>query len=52
MINGTVTARFRGPYLHQGYGVQLTNHITATLGTGGAVVNLTTVNGSITVTGQ
>jgi hypothetical protein len=35
-----------------GLGVQLTNHSTATMGTGSAVVNLTTVNGSITVTGQ
>jgi DUF4097 and DUF4098 domain-containing protein YvlB len=35
-----------------GLGVTLTNHATTTLGTGSAVVNLTTVNGSITVTGQ
>jgi DUF4097 and DUF4098 domain-containing protein YvlB len=42
--NGSVSA--------SGLGVQLTNHATATMGTGSAVVNLTTVNGSITVTGQ
>jgi DUF4097 and DUF4098 domain-containing protein YvlB len=41
--NGSVSA--------SGLGVQLTNHVTATMGTGNAVVNLTTVNGSITVTG-
>jgi DUF4097 and DUF4098 domain-containing protein YvlB len=35
-----------------GLGVQLTNHATATVGTGSAVVNLTTTNGSITVTGK
>jgi len=35
-----------------GLGVQLTNHATTTIGTGSAIVNLTTVNGSITVTGQ
>src|SRR2546427_1447889 len=33
-------------------GVQLTNHSTTSIGTGSAVVNLTTVNGSITVTGK
>jgi DUF4097 and DUF4098 domain-containing protein YvlB len=42
--NGSVSA--------SGLGVQLTNHVTATMGTGSAVVNLTTVNGSITATGQ
>ncbi len=35
-----------------GLGVQLTNHATTTIGTGSAIVNLTTVNGSISVTGQ
>jgi hypothetical protein len=35
-----------------GLGVTLANHTTATLGTGSAVVNLTTVNGSITVAGH
>jgi DUF4097 and DUF4098 domain-containing protein YvlB len=42
--NGSVSA--------SGLGVQLTNHVTTTLGTGGAVVNLTTTNGSIAVTGK
>jgi putative adhesin len=42
--NGTVSA--------SGLGVQLTNHATATIGTGSASVNLTTTNGSITVTGK
>ena len=35
-----------------GLGVQLSNHATATIGTGSAIVNLTTTNGSITVTGK
>ena len=43
-INGSVSA--------SGLGVQLTNHATATIGTGSAIVNLTTTNGSITVTGK
>jgi DUF4097 and DUF4098 domain-containing protein YvlB len=43
--NGSVSAS-------SGLGVQLTNHVTTTLGTGSAIVNLTTVNGSITVAGQ
>jgi DUF4097 and DUF4098 domain-containing protein YvlB len=43
--NGTVSAA-------SNLGVTLTNHTTTTLGTGSAIVNLTTVNGSITVTGQ
>jgi DUF4097 and DUF4098 domain-containing protein YvlB len=43
--NGSVSAS-------SGLGVQLTNHATTTIGTGSAIVNLTTVNGSITVTGQ
>jgi len=43
--NGSISASL-GP------GIQLTNHATTTLGTGSAIVNLTTVNGSITVTGQ
>jgi hypothetical protein len=42
--NGTISST--------GLGVQLTNHTTATFGTGSAVVNLTTTNGSITVTGK
>jgi DUF4097 and DUF4098 domain-containing protein YvlB len=43
--NGSVSASL-------GLGVQLTNHVTTTIGTGSAIVNLTTVNGSISVTGQ
>jgi DUF4097 and DUF4098 domain-containing protein YvlB len=43
--NGTVSAA-------SNLGVTLTNHTTTTMGTGSATVNLTTVNGSITVTGQ
>jgi hypothetical protein len=43
--NGTVSAA-------PGLGITLTNHATTTMGTGRAIVNLTTVNGSITVTGQ
>jgi Putative adhesin len=35
-----------------GLGFQLTNHTPATLGTGSAVVTLTTTNGSIVVTGK
>ena len=35
-----------------GLGVQLTNHATTIIGTGSAVVNLTTTNGGITVTGK
>jgi hypothetical protein len=42
--NGTISS--------SGLGVQLTNHTTATFGTGSAVVDLTTTNGSITVTGK
>ncbi len=42
--NGTISST--------GLGVQLTNHTTATIGTGSAVVNLTTTNGSISVTGK
>jgi len=42
--NGTISS--------SGLGVQLTNHTTATFGTGSAVVNLTTTNGSIIVTGK
>ncbi len=42
--NGTISS--------SGLSVQLTNHTTATFGTGSAVVNLTTTNGSITVTGE
>ena len=42
--NGSVSA--------SGLGVQLTNHIPVTLGSGGADVSLTTTNGSITVTGK
>lgn len=42
--NGTVSST--------GLGVQLTNHNTATIGSGSATVNLTTTNGSITVTGK
>ena len=42
--NGTISST--------GLGVQLTNHATTTIGTGSAVVNLTTTNGSITVTGK
>ncbi|TMI18712.1 DUF4097 domain-containing protein [Candidatus Bathyarchaeota archaeon] len=42
--NGTISST--------GLGVQLTNHATATVGTGSAVVNLATTNGSITVTGK
>ncbi len=34
-----------------GLGVQLTNHVQATVGAGNAVVNLTTTNGSIKVSG-
>jgi DUF4097 and DUF4098 domain-containing protein YvlB len=43
--NGSVSAS-------SGLGVRLTNHVTTTIGTGSAIVNLTTVNGSISVTGQ
>jgi DUF4097 and DUF4098 domain-containing protein YvlB len=43
--NGTVSVA-------SNLGVTLTNHTTTTMGTGSATVNLTTVNGSITVTGQ
>jgi len=42
--NGTVSS--------SGLGVQLTNHATATIGPGSATVNLTTTNGSVTVTGK
>jgi len=42
--NGTISS--------SGLGVQLTNHTTATFGTGSAVVNLTTTNGSIIVIGK
>ncbi len=42
--NGTISS--------SGLSVQLTNHTTATFGTGSAVVNLTSTNGSITVTGK
>src|SRR2546428_5831169 len=42
--NGTVSS--------SGLGVQLTNHATGTIGTGSAIVNLTTTNGSVTVTGK
>jgi Putative adhesin len=42
--NGTISS--------SGLSVQLTNHTTATFGTGSAIVNLTTTNGSITVTGK
>jgi Putative adhesin len=42
--NGTISS--------SGLSIQLTNHTTTTLGTGSAVVNLTTTNGSITVTGK
>lgn len=42
--NGTVSA--------YGLGVQLTNHTSVTIGVGGADVNLTTTNGSVTVTGN
>src|SRR6266702_2187524 len=42
--NGSVSA--------SGLGVQLTNHATATIGTGSAIVDLTTTNESITVTGK
>jgi len=42
--NGSVSALWPG--------VQLTNHVTTTIGTESAMVNLTTVNGSINVTGQ
>jgi DUF4097 and DUF4098 domain-containing protein YvlB len=42
--NGTISA--------SGLGVQLTNHIPITIGSGGADVSLTTTNGSITVTGK
>jgi hypothetical protein len=42
--NGNISA--------SGLGIQLANHTTTTIGTGGAIVNLTTVNGSITVTGK
>lgn len=42
--NGTISS--------SGLGVQLTNHTMATFGTGSATVNLTTTNGSITVTGK
>ena len=41
-----------GAISSSGLGVQLTNHTTATFGTGSATVNLTTTNGSITVTGK
>src|SRR2546422_5809600 len=41
-----------GSVSSSGLGVQLTNHTMTTLGTGSAVVNLTTTNGSITITGQ
>jgi hypothetical protein len=43
--NGTLSAA-------SNLGVTLTNHTTTTMGTGSGTVNLTTVNGSITVTGQ
>jgi len=42
--NGTVSS--------SGLGVQLTNHAPSTIGTGSAIVNLTTTNGSVTVTGN
>jgi DUF4097 and DUF4098 domain-containing protein YvlB len=42
--NGTISS--------SGLSVQLTNNTTATFGTGSAIVNLTTTNGSITVTGK
>ncbi|TMI21323.1 DUF4097 domain-containing protein [Candidatus Bathyarchaeota archaeon] len=42
--NGTISS--------SGLGVQLTNHTTATFGTGSAVVNPTTTNGSIIVIGK
>ena len=42
--NGTISST--------GLGVQLTNHATTSIGTGSAVVNLTTTNGSIAVTGK
>lgn len=42
--NGTISS--------SGLNVQLANHVTTTFGTGSAIVNLTTVNGSMTVTGQ
>lgn len=41
--NGTISA--------SGLGVQLTNHVQASVGTGTATVSLTTTNGSIAVTG-
>ncbi len=41
-----------GSVSSSGLGVQLTNHTATTLGTGSAVVNLTTTNGSIAITGQ
>jgi len=41
-----------GSVSSSGLGVQLTNHIMTTLGAGSAVVNLTTTNGSIAITGQ